>query len=136
MAEGTALALLGHQAVAAEEVTDGRAGRPGSVGLTGTEDRPPLLGAPGGIPAPCVKECRHHRVRRMAGRGSGPTRVLFEALGAVGELAVKPLVPGLAADTVECAALGHGQAFTPIISEELRVLVHGRCVAPGHGAPP
>jgi hypothetical protein len=82
--------LLGHQAVAAEEVTDGRAGRPRPAGMASAQDRHPLLGAPGGMPTPCVEERRHHIVRRVAGRGAGPTGALFEALRAVGAIAVEP----------------------------------------------
>jgi hypothetical protein len=55
---------------------------------------------------------------------------------ALGEIAVDPCVPGLAADAIELAAHGYGQAVTQIISETLIVLVHGRCVAPRLRAPP
>jgi len=84
MPDGTALARLRGQAVAAAEVTDGRAGRPGPVGRTGPEERHPRLGAPGGRPVPGVKDRCHHMVRRLAGRGRGPPRSFCEALGAGG----------------------------------------------------
>ena len=102
-----ALARLGHSSVAAEDVTDGRACRPGPAGMAWTADRPQLLGPPGRMPLSGFQDRRHHIVRRVAGRRAGPTGALFEALWAVGEIAVDPCVPSLAADAVERAERGH-----------------------------
>jgi hypothetical protein len=44
---------------------------------------------------------------RVAGRRAGPTGALFDALWAVHKRAVDPFVPGLAADAVKLAELGH-----------------------------
>jgi hypothetical protein len=92
--------------VAAKEVTDGRAGRPGPAGLACPAERHQLLGPPGRRPWPRVPERRHPRVRRVAGRGAGPTGARCEALWAGGEIAVAPFVPRRAADAGACAALG------------------------------
>ena len=134
--KGSALTRLGPSPMAAEDSTDGRACRPGPAGLACAEARHPLLGPPGRRPWSGVKERRHPRVRRVAGRRAGPTGALFEALWAVGAIAVKPCVPGLAADAVKPPALGDGETVTPIISDARRVLVHRRCVTPRPGAPP
>jgi hypothetical protein len=136
MPNDAALAPLGHQIVAAEDVTDRRAGWPGPAGIAWAEDRHSLLRPPGRMPAPGVEDRRHQVVRRVAGRRAWPTRARFEALRAVREIAVDPCVRSLTADPVERAELGDGEAITPIISDEVGFLVHGRCVPPGHGAPP
>jgi hypothetical protein len=107
MPDGAALALLRHQALAAEDVADGRACRPGSVGMACAEDRHQLLGTPRRMSAPGFEDRCYYMVRRVAWRRAGATRSLFEALRTVGEIAVDPLVPGLAADAVELAELGH-----------------------------
>jgi len=64
---GAALALLRHQAVAVEDVTDGGAGRQGPAGVALTADRQELLGTPGGMPWWGFKDRRHDMVRRGAG---------------------------------------------------------------------
>jgi len=107
MPDNSAPALLGHQTVAAEDVTDGRACRPRPAGMAWAEDRHQLLGSPGRMSLSGFKDRRHHIVRRVAGRRAGPTGSLFEALWAMGEMAVNPFVPGLAADAVKFAELGH-----------------------------
>src|SRR2546426_433966 len=86
--------------------------------------------------APGVEDRRHYVVRRVAGRGAGPTRSLFGAWGAGRAGGVDPCVCSLAADLIERAALGYGEAITQIISDQLSLLVHGRWLPPGHGAPP
>jgi hypothetical protein len=131
-----ALALLGPSSVAAEAVTDGRACRPGPAGMACPEERPQLLGPPGRMPLSGCTARRHHLVRRVAGRRAGPPGSRFEALWAVGEIAVDPLVPGLAAAVVEHAELGHGETVTQIIGDDLRFLVQRRGVTPRPGAPP
>jgi hypothetical protein len=103
----SALSPLGPSAVAAAEVTDGRARRPGPAGMAGPEERAPLLGPPGRMPWPCVKDGRPYSGGGLAGRRAGATGARFEPLWAVDESAVAPLIPGLAADAVELAALGH-----------------------------
>jgi hypothetical protein len=67
MPDGAALAPLGHQMVAAEDVTDGRQGRPWSAGRACAEDRHQLLRALGWMPTLGVEDRRHHMVRRVAG---------------------------------------------------------------------
>jgi hypothetical protein len=42
------------------------------------------------MPLSRFQDRRHHIVRRVAGRGTGPTGSLFEALWAAGEIAVDP----------------------------------------------
>jgi PIN domain nuclease of toxin-antitoxin system len=53
---------------------------------------------------------------------------------AVCEIAVDPLVGSLAADPVERAEFGYGEAITHIIGDELGFLGHGRGLPPRHGA--
>jgi hypothetical protein len=111
--QSAALALLGPEAVALEEGTAGRACRPGPAGMAYTEDRHQLLGPPGWLPWSRFQDRRHPMVRRVAGRGAGPTGARCEALRAVGEIAVDPVAPSLAADVVTLAARslrgGHGE---------------------------
>jgi hypothetical protein len=115
--DDAALARLRHEAVAAAKVIDGRAGRPGPVGMAWAEDRHLRLGPPGRLPWSCVKDRRPHLVRRVAGRRAEPRGASCAALWAVGARAVEPLVPGLAADVIELTALGHGSTVAPIIGE-------------------
>jgi len=103
--------------------------------MAGAEERPPRRGRHGGRPASGVKDRRHHRGRRGAGRRVRPTGARCTALGAVGELAVPPGVPGRATDAVALAALGHGETVTPIIGEARRVLGQRRGGPPGPGGP-
>src|SRR5262245_43306749 len=107
MPNDPALALLGDQAMAAKNVTDRRAGRPGPAGVAFTQDRHQLLSAPRWMPAPGFDDRRHHMVGCVARRGVGPAGALFKALRAVDEGAVDPFVSGLTADAVERAELGH-----------------------------
>jgi hypothetical protein len=52
------------------------------------------------------------------------------------QVTVDPLVAGLARDAVQLAQLGDVQGLTQVIGNKLGTLVHGRCLTPGHGAPP
>ena len=132
----SARALRGHSSVAAAEVTDGRACRPGPAGMACPADRHQLRGPPGRRPWSGFQDRRHHLVRRVVGRRAGPTGARFEALWAVGARAVDPCGPGLAADAGARAALGHGETGTQIIGAARSVLVQRPCVTPRQGAPP
>src|SRR3569623_2186663 len=52
------------------------------------------------------------------------------------QIAVDPLVGGLARDTVELAQLGDRQRVTRVVGDDLSSLVHRCRFAPRHGAPP
>jgi hypothetical protein len=98
--------------------------------------RQDLLAAPGGVPLPRFQQCRDNVFGGCRRRRPRPPWLVFKSGGAMGQISVHPLVAGLAADAVELAELLEGEAVPQIISDERCLLVHGRCLTPGHGAPP
>ena len=97
----------------------------GGEGFAPKQEAAVAIGDGQRMPASCVEERRHHVVRCVAGRRVWPTRALFEALRAVRARAVDPCVRSLAADLIERAELGDGEAITQLISDELGFLVQG-----------
>ena len=83
MPAGRGACALGHVAVAAENVTDGRACRPRPAGMAFTQDRQQLLGPPRMDAGAVLEDRRRHMVGRLRGEVLGPTGALFETLRAV-----------------------------------------------------
>jgi hypothetical protein len=105
VAHATVCPRLADQAVAIEDVTDGRAGRPGPLRMAPGKERQELLRAPRGMARPRFKERLHHLL-------GGLGRAHMRASGALGQAGVtpalvtlNPLVAGLAADAIVLAKL-------------------------------
>ena len=111
MADVPAVPGGGDQAVATEDVTHGRPAGPGPARGALLQQREELLGAPGGVPTAGVENRGDEILRGLVGGHPGLPRTLFQARGPVPQIAVDPLVAGLATHPVEGAELGHRQCL-------------------------
>ena len=84
-----------------------------------------LLPAPGRVSTPSVQNRIDNLVGGLIRRAPRAARAFLQARGAEAQVAVDPLVAGLAADAVQCAQLRDGQCVAKEIGDELRALVHG-----------
>src|SRR6266705_3556224 len=133
MADAPTVALLGHHAVAAQDVAHGGAVRQIPVVMALLDQRQELLAAPGWMTSPRFKDCGHNFFRSSIRRLLRSSGSLLEPGGALAQVAVDPFVAGLARYAVHIAQLGDAQHLAQVICDELRSLVHRRRLAPRHG---
>src|SRR6266581_3089603 len=118
MADAPTVALLGHHAVAAQDVAHGGAVRQIPVVMALLDQRQELLAAPGWMTSPRFKDCGHNFFRSSIRRLLRSSGSLLEPGGALAQVAVDPFVAGLARYAVHIAQLGDAQhlAQCPLVS--------------------
>lgn len=125
MADATALASSRYHAVAAQDVAGGGAPGEEPSRMAPVQQRQEFLAPPGGMPAPGLEDRRHDRLRRLIRRATRAARALLEPGCALAQIALDPLVPGLARHPVVVAQLRDRPATPKMLANELRPLVHG-----------
>ena len=136
MTAASTSAFARHEPVSAQDGAERGACRPGPWGMAFGEDRQPPLGTPSGVLPPGFDHGGHPSRGRLAWARGWRAGALIHTGRAIPELAGHPLIAGGTATMRARAALRERQTVTKVVGTELGVLVHGRWVTPGHGAPP
>ena len=109
----------------AQDVTRRGAARELPPRMAFVQQREELLAAPPRVSPPRLQDRAHDLLSRLIGRAPRPARALLQARRPLAQVAVDPLVPCLARDTVQGAEFGHRLHVAQVIGDELRPLVHG-----------
>jgi hypothetical protein len=135
MPDSATAALLGHHAMAAQDVAHRRSVRQVPPGLALVDQGQELLAAPARVTAPRFEDRRHNLLIGAVRRFVRPSRTLLQPGGSLSQVPVDQLVTRLARHPVQLAQLGDAQRLPQVICYELRSLVHRRGLTPRHGHP-
>ncbi len=124
MAQVAALARSLDEAVTGEQIADGRAGRPVALGVAFGQELEEFLGAPGGVQATGVEQCRNEVRRGLMRAGLGFAGAVVKTRAARLVIAADPLIGGLSADAIVAAKFGEGVRVTKEIGDELSFVIH------------
>ena len=89
------------------------------------QQRQEFLATPGRMSAPRVEDRRHDLLGRLIRRAARAAGALLEPGRALAQIALDPLVPGLARYPVVVAQLRDRPSTPTMLANELRSLVHG-----------
>jgi hypothetical protein len=104
VAHATVCSRLADQAVPIEDIANGRAGRPGPIGMALGKECQELLRAPGGMALSRFNERLHHLLGRLGRIDMRAPGALGQARATLALVAFNPLVAALAADAIVLAS--------------------------------
>jgi hypothetical protein len=114
-----------HHPVPTQDVAGRRTPGQGPARMPLMQQSQELLTAPGRVSTPRLQDRLHDLIGCLIRRAPRAPRAFLQARGAVAQVAVDPLVAGLAADAVQCAQLRNRQGVAKEVGDELGSLVHG-----------
>jgi len=124
MPDPAALTPRRDQAMALQDVAGGGPAGQDPARLASVHEGQAFLTSPRRMPVSGIEDRVHDLVSGLIRRAPWTTRALFQAPRTAAQVAVDPLVPGLAGDAVQRAEFSDRQHVAKEVGDELCSLVH------------